>query len=229
MKCVVIGLDRFGKVLAIELSALGHEVIVVDTDQRKVEDIKDRVTTSYILDASDIKSLTTLPFSSVDVVVVCVGQDFSVSLRIIAMLKKMNVKNIYARAIDQTHIGILETFKIDKILTPLKDSAKSLAYSMDFGIDIELLNIDSNNVVVKFHAPKKFNGFKISELSLEKEFNVNIIAVTRAKQSKNFLGATILEYNVIDYKDVDFLISEQDIFVCYGSYKSFQQMWTAMK
>lgn len=229
MKCVVIGLDRYGTVLAIELSELGHEVIVVDTDPKKVEELKDRVTTSYILDASDLKSLTTLPFSSVDVVVVCVGKDFAISLRIVAMLKKMNVSNIYVRAIDQIHIGILEAFKIDKILTPLKDSAKILAYSMDLGVDIELLSIDSNSVVVKFVAPTKFKGFKMSELSLEKEFSVNVIAVTRGKQSKNFLGATIMEYERVDTKDSNFTISEQDIFVCYGTYKSFQQMWRAMK
>lgn len=37
MKYIIIGLGNYGSVLAEELSALGHEVIGVDTNERRVD------------------------------------------------------------------------------------------------------------------------------------------------------------------------------------------------
>ena len=37
MKCIIIGLGTYGRVLVDELSALGHEVIAVDNDANRVE------------------------------------------------------------------------------------------------------------------------------------------------------------------------------------------------
>ena len=41
MKYIIIGLGNYGSVLAEELSALGHEVIGVDTNERRVDVLKD--------------------------------------------------------------------------------------------------------------------------------------------------------------------------------------------
>ena len=42
MKYIIIGLGNYGSVLAEELSALGHEVIGVDTNERRVDVLKDK-------------------------------------------------------------------------------------------------------------------------------------------------------------------------------------------
>ena len=41
MKCIIIGLGTYGRVLVDELSALVHEVIAVDNDANRVERVKD--------------------------------------------------------------------------------------------------------------------------------------------------------------------------------------------
>ena len=53
MKYIIIGLGNYGSVLAEELSALGHEVIGVDTNERRVDVLKDKIATSFIIDATD--------------------------------------------------------------------------------------------------------------------------------------------------------------------------------
>ena len=37
MKCIIIGLGTYGRVMVDELSALGHEVIAADSDARESE------------------------------------------------------------------------------------------------------------------------------------------------------------------------------------------------
>lgn len=61
MKYIIIGLGNYGGVLAEELSVLGHEVIGVDTNEHRVDVLKDKIATSFIIDATDEQSLSVLP------------------------------------------------------------------------------------------------------------------------------------------------------------------------
>ena len=76
MKYIIIGLGNYGGVLAEELSVLGHEVIGVDTNEHRVDVLKDKIATSFIIDATDEQSLSVLPLKDVDVVIVAIGENF---------------------------------------------------------------------------------------------------------------------------------------------------------
>mgnify|MGYP006189647447 CR=1 FL=1 len=49
MKYIIIGLGNFGAALGIRLTALGHEVIGVDNDMKKIDAVKDKMLRSAIL------------------------------------------------------------------------------------------------------------------------------------------------------------------------------------
>mgnify|MGYP000320269404 FL=1 len=70
---------------------------------------------SFVLDATDEMALSVLPLKSVDAVIVAIGDNFGASVRIVSLLKKLKVKRIYARAVDEVHKGVLEAFSIDRI------------------------------------------------------------------------------------------------------------------
>ena len=55
MKYIIIGLGNYGYVLAEELSAMGHEVIGADNNDSRVESIKDKIATAFVLDATTSK------------------------------------------------------------------------------------------------------------------------------------------------------------------------------
>lgn len=110
MKYIIIGLGNYGHVLAEELSTLGHEVIGADLDEGRVDSIKDKIATAFVIDATDEQSLSVLPLNSVDMVIVAIGENFGASIRVVAMLKQKQVKHIYARAIDGVHKAVLEAF-----------------------------------------------------------------------------------------------------------------------
>ena len=86
MKYIIIGLGNYGGVLAEELSVLGHEVIGVDTNEHRVDVLKDKIATSFIIDATDEQSLSVLPLKDVDVVIVAIGENFGASVRVVALL-----------------------------------------------------------------------------------------------------------------------------------------------
>ena len=127
MKYLVIGLGNFGKTLAQTLTDNGHEVIGVDKQTRNIEQIKDRIAFSYIMDTTDPLSLRSLPLADIDCTIVAIGQSMDQSLRTVAALKQLKVENIYARALDTTHQSILEAMNISKIFIPESYAARLFA------------------------------------------------------------------------------------------------------
>lgn len=127
MKYLIIGLGNFGRTLAQTLTDKGHEVIGIDIVNHNVEEIKDRIAFSYIMDATDYFALRSLPLSDIDCAIVAVGQSMDHSLRAVAALKRLGVEKIYARAIDLVHKSILETMNISKIFIPESYAARLFA------------------------------------------------------------------------------------------------------
>lgn len=228
MKYIIIGLGNYGRVLAEELSALGHEVIGADISESRVDSIKDRIATAFVIDVTDEQALSVLPLNSVDVVIVAIGENFGASVRVVALLKQKKVAHIYARAIDGVHKAVLEAFSLEKILTPEEDAARSLVQLLDFGTTMEAFRIDSEYYVTTFAVPEKFVGYFVKELNLKEEFHLKLIGIRRADKATNRLGISLAERTVLHEWSADEQVREGDELVCYGKYRDFQAFWRAI-
>ena len=228
MKYIIIGLGNYGHVLAEELSVLGHEVIGADISESRVDSIKDKVATAFVIDATDELSLAVLPLNSVDIVIVAIGENFGASIRVVALLKQKKVQHIYARAIDAVHRSVLEAFNLEKILTPEEDAARSLVQLLDFGTNMEAFRVDSEYYVVKFSVPEKFIGYFVNELNLDEEFHLKLIGLKRANRIENCLGISLTEHSIVNELPENDKIQDGDELVCYGKYRDFQKFWKAL-
>lgn len=229
MKYLIIGLGNYGGVLAEELTALGHEVVGVDSEALQAERYKDKVATTYVLDATDEMALSVLPLNGVDIVIVAIGENFGASVRIVSLLKKRNVRHIYARAVDEVHRAVLDAFSLDRILTPEKDAARLLVQLMELDAEVEHFSVDENNYVFKFSVPSKLIGYKINELSIEQEFGIHIISVIMGKQTSNILGISKTEkVSTVTFPE-DYSLGQNDGLVCYGQYSDFIKFWKSVK
>ena len=210
MKYIIIGLGNYGYMLAEELSAMGHEVIGADNNDSRVESIKDKIATAFVLDATDEQALSVLPLNSVDVVIVAIGENFGASIKVVALLKQNKVKQIFARAIDSVHKAILQAFNLDRILSPEEDAAKSLVRILEFGTAVEVFQIDSNYYVIKFDITDKMVGYSVNELNLDKDFELKIIAVKETDTLVNCVGFAVTELNVVNAEPGDYKLQKGD-------------------
>ena len=60
LKQFLFGLGNFGYYLAMNLHDKEHDVLVIDKDTNRIQEIKDKVTRAVVADATDIKTLETL-------------------------------------------------------------------------------------------------------------------------------------------------------------------------
>lgn len=226
MRYLIIGLGIYGSNLAKDLASTGHEVIGADIKSTIVEQIKDMITTAYILDSTDEVSLKALPIKSVDVVIVAIGENFGASVRTVAILKKLGAKSIYARAIDELHAAILEGFHVDKILRPEQEAAEDLVRKLALGSDVTSLAVDDETYVLEFKAPAFYNGIKYADLHLDRDFGLRMIAVTRGQEKSTMFGNNSVVQSLIDVNaDADCAVSENDAWTVIGREKDFRRLY----
>lgn len=228
MKYIIIGLGNYGSVLAEELTLLGNEVIGVDLHSQHVEPLKDKIATSFIMDATDEESLSALPLKEVDTVIVAIGENLGASVRVVAILKKKGVKRIMARAVDDVHKMVLEAFGLDRILTPEKDAARTLVRLLGLQVNVESFPIGDSHYVAKFKIPSTFVGMKLGELTLEKDFSLKILSVVRGKNAINAAGISVIEHRVANEITENMILDKNDELVCFGNYKDFMEFWKAL-
>ena len=223
MKCIIIGLGTYGKVLAVELTEFGHEVIGADSDASRVERVKDSCAAVFQIDACDELALSVLPLKKVDVVIVAIGRNLGASVRVVALLKKLGVKHIYARANDYVHRNILQAFDIDRVLIPEERAARDLVRRMELGIKTSLFRVDEKNGVFMFCIPQAFIGQKLGDLHLYEEFGLKVIAVKQVGKTINSLGIAYNEAAVAENVEDGLILQAEDELVCYGKESDFRK------
>ncbi len=219
MRYLIIGLGIYGSNLARDLTDMGHEVIGVDHSQANIDAIKDYISTVYLIDVTEESALTLLPLDNVDLVIVAIGENFGASIKVVAMLKKLKVKHIYARAVDELHESILQGFDIERILTPEQRAARDLTFEMGLGTKVQSMAIDEQHYVLKFAVPRPFIGLKYKDIDFMRSYRLKLISVARMVPVKNILGITKPTLEVID--DENAQVCEGDEIVCMGTRKAY--------
>lgn len=223
MRFLIIGLGIYGSNLATDLTALGHEVIGADIKGSLVEGIKDFISTAYIIDSTDEISLSALPLDNVDLVIVAIGESFGASIKTVALLKKLEVKHIYARAIDPLHESILQGIGVERILTPEQRAASDLVNEMSLGAAVESLKVCENIYVLRFRAPDFFVGTSYGSLHLQSSYGIRLVAATRSVAARNIIGVGYRSQQLIDLDtssdDESVRVESGDIWTAFGPSK----------
>lgn len=230
MKFLIIGLGIYGSNLAVDLTDLGHEVIAVDSNSVSVDAISDNVASTYILDSTDESALSALPLNNVDIVIVAIGENFGASVKTVAILKKLGVQRIYARAIDEIHQAILQGMQVQRILTPEQRAARDLVNEMEVGAHVDSLSVDPDHYVLRFRAPSVFVGLKYSSLDLPRRYGLSLVAATRLVERRDILGRRDSFPRLIDLgADPEPVVESTDTFTLFGAHSAFRSLFDSLR
>lgn len=201
-KFCVIGVGRFGYQVALKLAEHGMEVLAIDSDESIVASIRDKVTQAICMRIRDEESLRSFGIEEMDAVIVAIGEEFSESILVTALLKqKLKVKNVIVRAISSIQKDILELIGADQIILPEQEMGSRLAdkLSLKYG---NFIRITENFSINYFKTPEIFIGKKVNELPLKEHYHLTLV------------GKKELERIVELAKD--YIIKENDILAVAG-------------
>ena len=73
---LLVGLGRFGKNIAVQLSQMGHEIMAVDWNEERVNKVLPFVTNAQIGDSTNAEFLQSLGIGNYDICFVTIGGKF---------------------------------------------------------------------------------------------------------------------------------------------------------
>ena len=189
---IVIGLGRFGAEVARQLSALGCEVLAMDTQADLVQEISSQITHAVVGDATDKEGLRALGAGSFDCAIVAIGDDLSASVLATMNLQELGVSKIVCKAHDETHRKVLKKLGADRVVIPEQENASRLARSLSSPNVLDYIELSEDYGILEVPAPGSWIGKTLKELNVRAKLGVNIIAVESGKTTNVAPGADYL-------------------------------------
>ena len=174
---VVIGLGRVGSAVAEELCALGHQVLAIDTDEKAVQRMADKVTQAAVGDCQDPEVLEMLGVKNMDGAVVAFSNDIGTSVLITLNLKELGLPRIICKARNHSHREVLRRIGADQVVFPELESGRNLARTLANREILNYIELTERYGIVKLKVPARWVGKTLRDLNVRANYQVNIIAI----------------------------------------------------
>lgn len=205
---LLIGLGHFGKHIAMELNQLGHEVMAIDDNEEKVNDVLPYVTNAQIGDSTDPDFLKSLGIRNFDVCIVTMSGNFQNSLETTSLLKELGAELVVSAAKRDVQEKFLLRNGADRVVYPEKQMAKwtAIRYTSDHILDY--IEVDDSYAIFEVQVPDNWIGKSIGKIDIRKKYNINILALKEyGKLNMAITPDTVLSSNITllvlgDYKSL---------------------------
>jgi len=211
---VVIGLGRLGQSLAKTLSNIGHEVLAIDSKEEFVQEIAPFVTQAIQVDPTDESALRELGIKNFDIAVIALPE-IEENLLSTLILKKVGIRYVIGRAINELHGTILERIGADKVVYPERDMGEGLAYVLTLGNIIDYIPVTSEYGVVKVSVPAYLIGKSLTEAGFGHYGRWEVIVLILQRKNDIILSPSATE-----------VIKSEDVLVVSGSWDKLEQLFT---
>ena len=207
---LLIGLSRFGKHLLMKLSEMDLDVLLIDADEKKINDMMPYITDAQIGDSTNEAFIASLGVRNFDLCFVAIANDFQSSLETTANLKELGARLVVSRAERDVQAKFLLRNGADEILYPEKQIAKwaAIRYSSDHILDY--IELDETHAIFEVTVPRAWRSKSIGEIDIRKHFNINIMALK--KNGKMNMAIT-----------PDSVLTEDVTMLVLGEYRALQK------
>ena len=207
---LLIGLGRFGKHVAMKLHSLGHQIMAVDDDEERVNEILPYVTNALIGDSTSETFLSSLGVSNFDVCIVAIGSNFQSSLETTSLLKELGAKLVVSRAATDVQEKFLLRNGADEVVYPEKQLASWTAIRSTSEHILDYIELDGEHAVYEVNIPANWLGKTVGQIDIRKKYNVNIMGLRNGER---------LELTVTP----DTVLSTGKTLMVLGQYKDIQK------
>lgn len=208
---LVIGAGRFGKNLAIKLTELHNEVMLIDVDGEAIEKLQPFVTRVQIGDCMDMDVLSELGVRNFDVCFVCISDNFQSSMEITSMLKELGAKYVVAKSDGDSHTNLLKKIGADDVVCPERDMAQRTAVRYSAKGAFDYIQLSPEYAIMEIEVPENWVGKSVRELDVRTKHRINIIGVRN-------------ENHVIPLISADYVFNAQGHIIISGEQKDILKM-----
>lgn len=219
----VIGLGRFGFSVAKTLSEKGHQVLGIDIDEDKVQDVSEIVTQAICADGTDEKALKAVGIENVDVAVIGMGDNIEASILTTLILKELGIKEIVSKAVTEDHSKVLQRVGATKVVAPEKDMGIRVANSLISPTVIEHIELSEDSSIVELIPPGEYINKSLRDIDIRKKYGLNIIAIKKKMKIVTKEGEVREEQKINVAPEPGDMIREGDILIVVGTNEHIEE------
>jgi len=205
----VIGMGRFGSSVAKTLYDMGFEVLAIDRDEHRTQEVVHMVTHAVTADCTDEEALKALGIRNFDVVVVAIGQDIQASILTTLILKEMGIKTLIVKAQNELQGKVLKKIGADKVIFPERDMGQRVAHHLISPNIVDYIELSEDYGILEVKAGPERAGKNLRQLDIRAKYGCNVMAIKRGDRMNIAPRA-------------DDMLSENDILVVVGRNKDLQ-------
>ena len=180
MKSVLlIGVGNFGMLIARQIHELGHQVMAVDKDENRINEVLPFVTNALIGDSTNKNFLASLGINDYDVCIETIGSDFQSSLETTSLLKELGGKMVVSRANREVQAKFLLRNGADEVVNPEKQIAKWTAIRYTSNHILDYIKLDDNHAIFEVKLPKEWIGKSVRNIDIRQKYGINIMALKK--------------------------------------------------
>lgn len=184
MRVAVLGLEDFGFHLARTLHALGDDVMAVDRDEDRVQEIMRHVDKAMVADVADREALKDLGIRGMDVVVVDVGGRFETSVLLTHYLQELGIPRVLVKVANEDQGKILTMIGASDVVQPEREIAVKTAHLIHYS-RLKLLDavaLGGGYFAITVQVPTSLVGRRLADLEILDRYRARVIAIKPAAE-----------------------------------------------
>lgn len=205
---LIIGLGRFGRHMAEKFSEQNNDVMAIDINEERVNNVLSVVTNALIGDATNERFMETVGVRDFDLCVVAIGDNFQSSLETTALLKDLGAKFVLARASRDVHAKFLLRNGADDVIYTEKETAERLAVKYGSDNIFNYIELNDEYSIYEIAVPSSWLNKSILKVNVRSKYGISILAT---KQGNNIFPLPKPEHVFTDSESLMILGKNEDI------------------
>lgn len=191
-RILVIGLGRFGSAVVDVLWDLGVDIVVVDSDARAVDAVKEKTHAAFMADATDPTVLESIGVRDIDSAVVSFGGAFEASVLVVSALQSLGVTRILARAETGRRADVLRAVGATRVVEVEREIGHRVGIELVTPSPPDLLDFAARYRVVPWVAAGSLVGRTLRQSGLRERYGLNVLGVRPAEQTRPGRKASLM-------------------------------------
>ena len=205
---LIIGLGRFGRHMAKKFSEQNNDVMAIDINEERINNVLSVVTNALIGDATNEQFMETIGVRDFDLCVVAIGDNFQSSLETTALLKDLGAKSILARASRDVHAKFLLRNGADDVIYTEKETAERLAVKYGSDNIFNYIELNEEYSIYEIAVPSSWLNKSILKVNVRSKYGISILAT---KQGNNIFPLPKPEHVFTDSESLMILGKNEDV------------------
>ncbi len=205
---LIIGLGRFGRHMAKKFSEQNNDVMAIDINEERINNVLSVVTNALIGDATNEQFMETIGVRDFDLCVVAIGDNFQSSLETTALLKDLGAKFVLARASRDVHAKFLLRNGADDVIYTEKETAERLAVKYGSDNIFNYIELNDEYSIYEIAVPSAWLNMSILKVNVRSKYGISILAT---KQGNNIYPLPKPEHVFTDSESLMILGKNEDV------------------